>query len=135
MNNRKARVQFVILEITGFLLTILIIWLDELVDLPHLLFNAPPTPIRIPEAWLETTLILIIGIGTVSGTLWLFRRIGQLESYIVMCAWCRKIKVEDERWITIEEYLWEKDDRRITHGLCTSCKEEQIKMVHSHFLK
>lgn len=129
MKNRGGIPQFAIFEITGFLLVVLVIWLDEVVDLPYLLFHAPRTLVRYPEALLETILILIIGAGVVSSTLWLSGRVKQLESYIVMCAWCRKIKTDDGRWVTIEEYIWERDEREITHGLCETCAREQIELI------
>lgn len=129
MKSKKLKPLLLSLEIVGFILTYCIIWLDELVDLPHLLFGAPQGTARFPEALMESTLILIVAVGVVSSTLWLFKRIEQLESYIVMCAWCRKIKTEDERWVTIEEYMWEKDERQISHGLCKSCAERQMKML------
>jgi hypothetical protein len=129
MSNKKIKSLLIILETIGFLLATLVIWLDELVDLPHFLFGSPQVPARIAEASMESMLVLAVGVGVVSSTMWLFKRIAHLESYIVMCAWCQKIKVENERWITVAEYLWEKDERQITHGLCKNCAEEQMKLI------
>jgi hypothetical protein len=109
----------------------LIVWLDELLDLPHLLFGWPPGAAKYPEAIMESILILLVGVVVVVNTVWLFKRIEQLESYIVMCAWCRKIKADDERWIVIEDYLKEKDARQISHGLCNKCAEKQLKNIQS----
>jgi hypothetical protein len=129
VKNKEGTLLFIILEMVGFLMTILIIMLDELIDLPYLLFHAPKTLVRYPEALLETLFILIVCAGVISATIWSLNRIKRLESYIVMCAWCRKIKMDDDRWVTIEEYMWEKDERQISHGLCETCAEEQIEII------
>jgi hypothetical protein len=128
MANLKIKPWLIVFEVTGFLLVFLVIWLDETIDLPYLLLGASPTPLRLSEALLESICILIICGGVVGSTLWLFKQIERLESYIVMCAWCRKVKV-DERWITIEAYLQEKNNLQTTHGLCPSCAEEQLKTL------
>ena len=49
-------------EIIGFFIVILIAWLDELLDLPHIFFGASLSPINYFESIFESTLISIIGI-------------------------------------------------------------------------
>ncbi len=120
--------RIVILEVVGFVAVVAVIWLDELADLPYYLLGTPRTPGRLPEAFLESLLVLIVCAGVVASTIWLFRRIERLESYIVMCAWCRRVRV-DGRWITFEEYLCEKDNLETSHGLCNACAEEQIRAI------
>ncbi len=126
----KATSRIVILEMVGFAAVIAVIWLDELADLPYYLGIAPRMLPRVPEAWLESGLVLIVCAGVIACTIWLLRRIVRLESYIVMCAWCRKVRV-DERWITFEEYLSEKDNLQTSHGLCKACAAEQIRVLES----
>lgn len=49
----------------GFALLCIVVWLDEVLDFPHLLMGAPGTPINWQEAIIETSLILVIGILTI----------------------------------------------------------------------
>ncbi len=126
----KATSRIVILEMVGFAAVIAVIWLDELADLPYYLGVAASMPPRVPEAWLESGLVVIVCAGVIASTIWLLGRIVRLESYIVMCAWCRRVRV-DGRWITFEEYLSEKDNLQTSHGLCSACAEEQIRVVES----
>ena len=128
----KVKLWILILEAVGFVGVIAVIWLDELVDLPYYLFGTLHTPGRMPEAWLESLLVLIVCAGIVVSTIGLFNRIGRLESFIVMCAWCRKVKV-DGRWITFEEYLSEKNSLQTSHGVCKACAEKQLRVVESQF--
>jgi len=49
-----------------FVLLCILMWLDEILDLPHLLLGAPPTPINWREALIETVLITAVGLFAVS---------------------------------------------------------------------
>jgi hypothetical protein len=49
-----------------FILVCILVWLDEILDLPHLLLGAPPTPINWHEALSETALIATVGLLAVS---------------------------------------------------------------------
>jgi len=49
-----------------FVLLCILVWLDEILDLPHLLLGTPPTPINWREALIETVLITAVGLFTVS---------------------------------------------------------------------
>lgn len=112
--------RVLILETLAFLLVALIIWLDELLDLPHLLFHAPATPLRLAECGLESALTLLLGIGVVSVTAQAFRRIEYLESFYVICAWCRRIR-EGPEWLTFEQFVAREHGAQASHGICEAC--------------
>jgi hypothetical protein len=109
-----------LLEGAGFLLIVAIIWMDEILDLPHLLLGAVPTPLRLGEAWLESALTVAVGTVIVSITYRAFRRIEYLESLVVMCAWCRRVRAQDE-WLTVEAFLKRQHNARTAHGICEGC--------------
>jgi hypothetical protein len=108
------------LEAAGFLLIIVIIWLDEILDLPRLLFRAAPTPLRPGEGLLESILTLAVGTLVVTVTYRAFRRIEYLESLVVMCAWCRRVRSGDE-WLAVEHFLERQHNAHTTHGICNEC--------------
>jgi hypothetical protein len=112
--------RILVLESVAFLVIVAIIWLDELLDLPHLLFRAPPTPVRVQEGLLESILTMIVGVWVVSVTWRAFRRIEYLESLIVMCAWCRRVR-EGGEWLTVEAFLQRQHHAQTTHGICEAC--------------
>jgi hypothetical protein len=108
------------LEAAGFALIIAIIWLDELLDLPRLLFGAAPTPVRVGEGLLESVLTVLVGAIVVGITYRAFRRIQYLESLIVLCAWCRRVRANDE-WLSVEDFLEREHNAHTTHGICRTC--------------
>lgn len=109
-----------LLEGAGFLLIVAIIWMDEILDLPHLLLGATATPLRLGEAWLESALTAAVGTVIVTITYRAFRRIEYLESLVVMCAWCRRVRAQEE-WLTVEAFLERQHNARTTHGICEGC--------------
>jgi len=108
------------LEGLGFLLIVVITWLDELLDLPHLLFGATPTPLRMGEGMLESTLTVLVGVVVVGITYRAFRRIEYLESLVVMCAWCRRVRAGSD-WLLVEDFLEQQHHAKTTHGICEGC--------------
>jgi hypothetical protein len=127
-NNAKAWIIFS--ELAGFMLVLLAVWLDEVVDLPRLLLGAPATPVRLQESLFESVFVILVGVSVVVGTRWLFRRIKELESYVIVCAWCRRVKVND-RWVSFEQYMSEKGNTMTSHGICETCAEKQIRELQS----
>jgi hypothetical protein len=111
--------RIALLELLGFSLIIGVIWADELLDLPHYLFGAPATPLRIAEAAFESIAVGILGLMVIMMTLWMARRMVYLESFLVICAWCRRVR-EEGRWTRLEEYLSARR-AQTSHGLCPDC--------------
>jgi hypothetical protein len=108
------------LEAVGFLLIVAIIWMDELLDLPHLIFGAARTPIRWGEGAMESLLTIAVGAAVVAITYRALRRIEYLESLIVMCAWCRRVRSGKE-WLSVENFLERQLQSRTSHGICDGC--------------
>jgi hypothetical protein len=114
-----------VLEALGFLLVLVVIAADEFLDVPNLLLGAPATPLRMAEFWFESATVVLLGTAIMLTTLWLFRRIRQLESYVVICAWCNKVRV-DNAWVPIAEYLAQRHNETTSHGICESCHAREI---------
>jgi hypothetical protein len=120
MRTGKLVKWFVGLELLGFLLVLGVIAADEFLDAPHYLFGTPPAPPRWSEYWFETGTILFLGVAIVGTTLWLLRRIRRLESFLVICAWCNKVRVGED-WIPVANYLSQHHEQRPSHGVCPTC--------------
>lgn len=119
MVHRPSSVRIVSTVGVGFASVILMIWADELFDLPHRLFGVPPVPTRWAEAGLESGLVLLLGMLVIWHILRVVSRMAYLESFVVLCAWCRRVRF-DEQWIPLEAFLAE--HRAVTsHGVCDTC--------------
>jgi hypothetical protein len=107
-------------ELGLFLLVTIVLWLDEFVDLPHLLLGSPETPSRPEEYIIETISILVVAIVSITITLFLLRRSRRIERFLRVCAWCRKIWV-DGKWVSFEEYALKRHSLLSSHGICEDC--------------
>jgi hypothetical protein len=114
--NRRLPIAALALEAGAFLLIASTIWLNEYLDLPHHFMGAPASPFRPREAIVESGLVLLLGAAVIAFTAALVR---QLDSLIVMCAWCHRVR-SDRDWASIEEFL-QAHRAETTHGVCPEC--------------
>ena len=47
--------------------------------------------------------------------------IKQLEGILPMCTFCRKIRNNENRWVSLERYISEHSNAQISHGMCPYC--------------
>jgi hypothetical protein len=113
------------LEVSGFGLVILLIWLDEYLDLPHLLFGAQARPIRISEFFLEAGTTFLLGAAVIAASWRANRRIEHLETLLLICASCRRVSVDGD-WVSFESYIRQRDRLLTSHGFCPTCFARQM---------
>jgi hypothetical protein len=121
---KKSLVGAIVLfEALGFILVILMIWVDEVADTPSLVFGAPVTPTNWIEGVMETVFVLLLG-GLVVYLSWhRVHRIKFLEGMLPVCSFCKRIRVDGE-WQRIEQYIEEHSAAEFTHSLCPDCMEK-----------
>lgn len=44
-----------------------------------------------------------------------------LSGFLPICAWCRKLRGDNDYWQSLEEYISQNTDARLTHGICPEC--------------
>jgi hypothetical protein len=45
-----------------------------------------------------------------------------LRSMLAVCAWCRRIRDDEEGWIVMERYMTRHKVASLTHGICPECE-------------
>ena len=48
-------------------------------------------------------------------------QVRQLESFLPICSYCKKIRDDQNYWQQIEAYLTERTTTRFSHGICPEC--------------
>ena len=86
------RKKIIIYEAMGVVFIIIFIWLDEIIDLPHILLGAPKTPINFTESIVESFIVFILAALTLSITNRLLKRIKYLEGFLCIC--CAFVQVK-----------------------------------------
>lgn len=118
----RAPYRILYFEAAGFLLLIVFTWLDEEVLFPNRQLISWFASKNWHYAVFESIVIFIFGITVVSLSYRIIRKLHYLESFIKICAWCRKVKLDD-RWVSLEEYFDSVSDIKCSHGICKSCED------------
>jgi hypothetical protein len=114
----------------GFLVLIALTWADELLSLPSLLFGGEPHPPNWRESAMETVAALAVGVPLYIIMRRIVVRLYYLEGFLRICAWCKKINLDDQ-WLPVDEYFKEGFDTDTTHGMCPTCFENMKRKLLS----
>ena len=120
MNKKMMEFRIIMNEIIGFGAVIILLWLNELIDLPHHLFGAQLTPFNWIESTEETVFILVFAAVVVTMSSRIVRKVKYLEGFLPVCATCKRIRINDE-WIPIEVYISKHSEAVFSHGFCPDC--------------
>ena len=79
-----------------FIMLILLVWVNEVRDMPALLFNTEPQDVNIVRGCLLTAAVLIAAIVAIGNTYLQQKRV--LNSMISVCSSCNKVRVNQNQW-------------------------------------
>ena len=119
MTNKRRAHQILWIECIGFLLIIVLSWLDEIVQLPRLIFGGAELP-NWRESALESIVALLVWLFVFTRTRRVLKRFTYLEDQLRMCAWCRKLETQGE-WLSLEDYLHKELGLETLDGICAGC--------------
>ena len=50
-------------------------------------------------------------------------RVTQLQGLLPICAWCKKIRDDENYWYSVEEYISQRTQAQFSHGICPDCRQ------------
>jgi hypothetical protein len=53
-------------------------------------------------------------------------RVRQLEGIITICAYCKKIRDDQDIWGRMEKYISDHSEAKFSHGICPACMEKAL---------
>jgi len=124
MENKSKLAKVLLYQNVGFLVIIILGFLDELIRLSSLLFNGQPFVWEFRRSTLGMLLVLAVWFVVNNSTRRILDRIRYLEKFMRVCAWCHHIDHKG-RWMPMEEFLRQGFDTPTTHGICPKCLAEQ----------
>jgi hypothetical protein len=99
---------------------------NEIIDVPHYVFNDAPTLYsqRFGEIIIELSIFFTV--MTIQIVLFkkLYKRIRFLEGFIPICANCKKIRNTEDQWEQMEKYITEHSLAQFSHGICPDCARQ-----------
>ncbi|HTQ55391.1 MAG TPA: hypothetical protein VMI94_13075 [Bryobacteraceae bacterium] len=54
------------------------------------------------------------------------RRLKVLSGLLPVCAWCKKVRVDDDHWQQMEAYIHDHSEADFTHTLCPDCARRMV---------
>ena len=124
--------QVIVYEFIGIASIMTLIWLDEIIDIPHLLFGAESTPLNWRESLFESIIIALLGTVIIYGTNKLFRRMKYLEGILPVCASCKKIRDDKGHWHQIESFIRDRSEAEFSHSICPECAKKLYPEFNLH---
>jgi hypothetical protein len=106
-------------EVAAFSLLIVLSWADELLGLPARLFGGPHVS-SIPEACVETAVILAVGVPLMFHTKRVVARAFYFEGFMRVCSWCKKVDHRGD-WLPVAEFFEQRFEIQTSHGMCPTC--------------
>ena len=56
--------------------------------------------------------------------------IKQLQSFLPICSYCKKIRDDNSQWQPIESYISERVETKFSHGICPDCYDKVMKEMN-----
>jgi len=112
------------LQATAFCCMLVSILAVEFFHIPHLLYGVP-AEISIPRTLVRLSVVLSIWGFVHFTTRRLLRRLHELEGFLRVCSWCRRVGDQGE-WMVMEEYFDSRLATETSHGICPDCAHCQL---------
>lgn len=106
-------------QMAAFLMLVLLIWADEVIDLSTLWFGGEPRPFSFFRGCMATAGVVVVAIVAIGNTYIQQKRI--ISGFLTVCADCRKVRVSEDVWENLDEFISEHSVALISHGLCPDC--------------
>ncbi|MBA4192721.1 MAG: hypothetical protein C0467_32545, partial [Planctomycetaceae bacterium] len=52
-------------------------------------------------------------------------RVRVLQGLLPVCAWCKRVRNDQDYWQSVEEYMVEVTDCKLSHGICPVCLDRE----------
>ena len=124
MTKSLLMAKVLLFQHAGFLAIIVLCYLNELLKLPSLLFSEHPFAFTFSRSTVEMLFILGVWLLVNSSTRRLLKYVQDLEAFMRVCAWCRRIDHKGE-WMPLEKFMLQGFDTPTTHGICPECLRQQ----------
>jgi len=122
INSQLTKIE--LYQNVGFLGIIVLCFLDDLLQLPTLIFSGDPFAFVYRRSTLDILLVLAVWFIVSRSTRRILARVHYLEKFMRVCAWCRRIHFKGE-WMPLEEFMRQGFDTPTTHGICKECLQKQ----------
>jgi hypothetical protein len=126
LNSQLSKIE--LYQNLGFLGIIILCFLNDLLQLPGLIFSDHPFAFVHRRSTLDMLLMLAVWLLVSRSTHRILDRIHYLEKFMRVCSWCRRIHYQGE-WMALEKFMQQSFDTPTTHGICKECLDQQKAII------
>lgn len=116
-------------QMLTFVILLLLIWVNELRDISGFYFGESPNDSNIVRGCVLSAAVLLTAIIAVGNTYVQQKRI--LSTLISVCAKCHRVRINQDSWQLIEDYISDNSLLSFSHGLCPNCMAETMQDINS----
>jgi hypothetical protein len=81
---------------------------------------------------ITTVVIIFLWIFSAYKIYLVVSRLSYLESFLHVCAWCRKIEYNSQ-WLSLEAHFAQKTGGQVSHGICPECSHTVTRQAQQDF--
>jgi hypothetical protein len=107
----------------GFLIVVVLTWSDAIFDLAHAILGLPHREVDLNRTAITTVVLVLLWMFSAYKIYLVVSRLSYLESFLHVCAWCRKIEYNDQ-WLSLEAHFAQKTGGKVSHGICPECSKK-----------
>ena len=107
----------------GFLTIVMVLWADKLFSLFQHLGVGDENQETFLEVSAKSGVVILLWMFSAYKIYLIVSRLSYLESFLHVCAWCRKIEAE-HKWLTIEQHFTQQTGVKASHGICPECAKK-----------
>jgi hypothetical protein len=130
MKDKVRSAKMLLYQGAGFLVLIAVSWINESLNLHTLILGDHPYISDFRESTLEMLFVLAVWLVVYGSTRRLLAEKRELESFMKVCSWCRRIGA-DKKWMAMEEFFSCKLSTSTSHGICDDCFQKQEEAIEA----
>ena len=110
----------------GFLIVVVLTWSDAIFDLAHVILGLPHREVDVNRTAITTVVLIFLWMFSAYKIYLVVSRLSYLESFLHVCAWCRKIEYGNQ-WLSLEAHFAQKTGGKVSHGICPECSKQVMR--------
>ena len=107
----------------GFITIVMVLWADKLFGVWEHLGVSEENQETYLEVAAKSGVVILLWIFSAYKIYLIVSRLSYLESFLHVCAWCRKIEA-DNKWLTVEQHFAQQTGVKASHGICPECAKK-----------
>lgn len=102
-----------------FLMLLCLVWVNEVLDLPNLIYGAPPSPPDWIAAGTLSVGVVVVAFISIAYSYQQHKRV--LAGMLTICSYCHRVQLDQEAWQRLDFFVSSRTRAEFSHGVCPEC--------------